>query len=334
MTIEKKEFDDEPELHNWVEKHIADFFGDIIYLKGFQISTRRQKGGTPDGFILDLNNSSWTIIESELIRHGVWEHISEQIIRFIVASQNPATQRKIRNHFIRYLEENQLIDSISKKRAIPPHQLIQVIENIIESNTPQIAIFIDDTNQDLEDMAEALNATVKIFRVQKYLTNGRVEYLSPDGVKTTFETTIENVRDSQANNAAIIESLGGGKLVDRVGRMDIFELTSGERVIIKFSKPYDYGERSTYWYAINPKALENFVKNKVSHIVFIMGQEGLVKVPMPIIQEYLVNTQTTKNPDGSISHYHITIFGHPEPIFYITKRKKTWNLESYFIPVS
>ena len=88
MSIEKRIYNNEAELHSWVETKVQYFFGDVIYLKGFQITTRRNKAGIPDGYILDLTNQSWTIIESELLVHGVWDHIAEQIVRFIVASQN------------------------------------------------------------------------------------------------------------------------------------------------------------------------------------------------------------------------------------------------------
>ena len=71
---------------------------------------------------------------------------------------------------------------------------IQRIETIVESQTPDIAIFIDEINEDLEDMIEALNATVKVFKVQKYQANGQIEYLSPDGNKSAVETTIEEVK--------------------------------------------------------------------------------------------------------------------------------------------
>ncbi len=81
MSIEKKQFDNENELHGWVEKNIELFFGEVLYVPGnFFISTKRNKGGKPDGFILDVKNNSWTIIESELLKHGVWEHIPYEIL--------------------------------------------------------------------------------------------------------------------------------------------------------------------------------------------------------------------------------------------------------------
>lgn len=60
MTIEKQEFVNEDELHSWVEANIQDFLGDVLYVPGnYHITTKRNKGGKPDGFVLDINNSSW-----------------------------------------------------------------------------------------------------------------------------------------------------------------------------------------------------------------------------------------------------------------------------------
>ena len=212
MGIEQKKFDNEQELQDWVENHIVDFFGDVIYIPGnFFITTKRNKGGKPDGFILDLNNSSWTIVETELLHHGVWNHIAEQIMRFIVASKNDSSQRKIRDIFFNEIERLKLIPSLAKKLDISEPRLIQRIETIVESQTPDIAIFIDEINEDLEDMIEALNATVKVFKVQKYQANGQIEYLSPDGNKSAVETTIEEVKDIKGNQIGSLDLMGGGQ---------------------------------------------------------------------------------------------------------------------------
>ncbi len=131
MTIELKKYDDEAELHNWVEKNISSIFGEVIYLPGnFLISTKRNKGGKPDGFLLDLKNSTWTIIESELIEHGVWDHIAEQIIRFIVASKSDSTKRIIRDKFFEKIESDSQIGTTSKQLNVDNHKLMQYIENI------------------------------------------------------------------------------------------------------------------------------------------------------------------------------------------------------------
>ena len=94
-----------------------------------------------------------------MIEHGVWDHIAEQIIRFIVASKNDSTKRIIRDKFFEKIEGDSQIGTISKQLNVDNHRLMQYIDNILESNTPEIAIFINDVNEDLEDMIEALNVT-------------------------------------------------------------------------------------------------------------------------------------------------------------------------------
>src|SRR5262245_51689175 len=140
MSIIKQKFLTEEELHSWVESNTKQFFGDAIYLTGnFMIRTKRDKAAKPDGFVLDLIDHSWGIVESELIDHGVWDHITEQIVRFIVASKSDGTKRKIRNYFFDELERKNLIQSTAVSLNVTPERLIQQIETIVETKSPYIA---------------------------------------------------------------------------------------------------------------------------------------------------------------------------------------------------
>ena len=332
MAIERKEFDNEAELQRWVESNVNKFYGDIIYIPGFQITTRRNKGGTPDGFYIDIYNSSWGVIENELIKHGVWKHIAEQIIRFIVASQNPLMKKRIRDKFFEYIYDKKLTDKISSELEIPSEKLIQFIENIIDMNTPEITIFIDEKNEDLEDMVDALNTNIKIFRIQKYLTNGKIEYLSPDGMKSIIETSLEDIRDLQGKPSEIIEFFGGGKIIGKYRKAQFYELNNSRKITIRYSKAYDKNGEIVYWYGISPNSFEKYKEYNLSHIVFILGQEGLIELPIEILTEYITKTRTTKYPDGSIKHYHVYIYMKPEPILYIRK-DDTINLDEYHYPL-
>lgn len=330
MTIERKKFDSESELHSWVEKNIDTFFGDVIYVKGFKIATGKNKGGVPDGFTLDLNNSSWTIIESELINHGVWDHIAEQIVRFIVASQNSFSKRRIRDRFYEEIISKNLTEAISEKLQIPTLRLLQEIENIIEATTPEIAIFIDDSNEDLVAMAKAMNSPTKIYRVQKYFSNGSIEYLSPDCSKSYFETTIEEVTETQAKPSSVVDLLGGGRFIGNLNKTGIFELNTGERISTKYSKYYE--NDGYYWYAVSPSVFSKYKQFNLSHLVFILEEKGFVKLPIEILEKYLRVAKVTKNTDGTVKHYHIIIKDAPEPLLYINKNEEMWELGNYFIP--
>ena len=94
-------FDKEHEIDDWLEENFLDFWPNSIYLKGFKIKTPHGKGGIPDGFILDPSNNQWFVIENELLRHGVWTHIAEQLVRFVVAANHPESLQKIRDKVLK-----------------------------------------------------------------------------------------------------------------------------------------------------------------------------------------------------------------------------------------
>jgi hypothetical protein len=327
MSIEQCQFEKEEELHQWVEQNITKFLGEGIFLDGFPISTKRKKGGIPDGFFLDLHNQSWTIIESELIHHGVWDHIAEQIMRFIVASQSSDTKRKIRNEFFNMIDKEGSVHQYSESVGVQPHRLMENIETIIEGSPPEIAIFIDEVNEDLKDMVEALKSTVKIFRVQKYKVDGKVHFLSPDQSRPNFETSSEDIKDAIGKPLAVLDSLGGGKIVDSVGQVKIFELNSGERVAVKYSKEYPDG---SFWFSIRPNILNIYRDRKVTSIIFTLGDDGLARVPLAIIDEYIKEAGATLWPDGSVKWYHIFIKKIPELSLFKSKNGRAWNIEQYY----
>jgi hypothetical protein len=97
MPIADAAFNREQELQNWVYDNINSFFGDCILLPGFRITTPSGKHGIPDGFVFNFIQRSWWIIECELLSHGVWPHIAEQLTRFVVAGRNNHTLRQVRD---------------------------------------------------------------------------------------------------------------------------------------------------------------------------------------------------------------------------------------------
>lgn len=331
MAIKQVNFKDEKELHNWVQLNFKDFFGeDVIFIPGnFFITTKRDKSGKPDGFILDLKNFSWTIIETELLEHGVWDHIAEQIMRFIVAAKNSVSQRKIRDVFIDTIEQKHLVEKLSKQLGENRSKLLQRIETIIENQTPDIAIFIDEINEDLIDMIEALNATVKVFKIQKYDVNGTIEYLAPKGNKADVETTIEDVNDAKGNIVETLELMGGGVLEKSEGRTKFYRLNDKSLVSFKYSKKHENGQY--FWYGITPTAMEKYRNNKIDFLAFITGNDGVLKLPFEILEQYITQANTTNSPDGSVKHYHVFIKTGEKVYLYTNQEKETWDVTDNYL---
>lgn len=103
MAITEAEFDNEAELQGWVKDEFTTFLPASDMLDGFSVKTLSGKGGVPDGFAFDFSGRAWYVIENELLNHGVWPHIAEQMVRFVVAMQNPETRRRIRDRLFEHV---------------------------------------------------------------------------------------------------------------------------------------------------------------------------------------------------------------------------------------
>lgn len=328
--MRKLNFNNEDELHQWIKSNAQRFLGNGLFLDGnFLIYTRRNKGAKPDGYYINFETSEWTIIETELISHGVWPHIAEQITRFSIASRNSDTLRNLRDAFFSLIERTNQIQSISNSLSIPPERLIKHIEGIIESNTPNIAIFIDDINEDLEDLAESLNTPIGIYKVQKFEVKGSIEYFSEDYENASFQTTITDIIEERTNPAEILSDTSNDEIFFRRGRTKFYSNDNNERYVIKYSKQYDSGG---YWYGISPQLLELMTQNSLTHIILQMGSEGYLKLPLNILNQYLIGANTTKiiyQGTEVISHYHIHL--NRTPNLELIHPINNINVDQYFV---
>jgi len=328
MAIAEAKFDSEDELQRWAFDNIASFLPGACLIDGFQITTTSGKNGVPDGFAFSFHDRDWYVVECELLQHGVWPHIAEQITRFVVAVQNPDTLRKIRDRLFEHILAQEMAEDVSRTLETSTERLHQQLELFIEGVQPRIAIFIDETNRDLQDMAHALDIPTSIFRIQKFIVDGKPEYYSPDKQAPVIES--EPTERGPASDYDIIELMGGGKLAETAGRFKCYAMSDGSVVHIKRSKLHS--REQYYWYGITTAALGHIEEFKVTHIVFAMGEFGFAKVPMETIREYLSHTGTSKNPDGSVRHYHCLISHDPEPELYWSKEQPKYSLTEYFQP--
>ncbi|MFH1300940.1 MAG: hypothetical protein ABIK07_07735 [Planctomycetota bacterium] len=308
MGISDASFDNEKELEGWTFSNCNTFFGDCIFLSGFRITTPAGKHGIPDGFAFNFSQRAWWFIECELLSHGVWPHIAEQVTRFVVAVNNPITLRIIRDKLFEKILEDNMQLTVAKALNTTTDRLLQQLELFLEGVDPSLAIFIDDTNQDLTDFCNALDTPTEVYRIRKLFVNDQVEYYSPDKSQPAIVTDPEPSRSEGSTNYDVIEELGGGEVIN--SRNKCFKLHDGRIVKVQFSKLHN--RHQAYWYGIRPSTYEQAKDLGCNHFVFVMGDEGFVVVPLKTIDEYLETTYISKNPDGTIRHYHIHISPPPD----------------------
>jgi hypothetical protein len=201
----------------------------------------------------------------------------------------------------------------------------------IEGIDPDVLIFIDDTDEDLYEMAQALSVLVKIFRVKKFLVNGQAEYYSPDRYTPVLTTEATPEKGIPITEFHVTEALGGGEVKAGAGRFKSYAMADGTVIHIKRLKFYE--RHDYYWYGITPSALQQCHKRGVTHVVFVMGGEGFVRVPLDLVAEFVKSTRYSSSEDGSVSHYHCLISPGPEPQLYYSGEVPSFDLSGYYQPI-
>jgi len=258
----------------------------------------------------------------------VWPHIAEQITRFVVALQNPETLRVIRDRLFEHILANNMIASAVAALKTDQARLLQQVELFIENVPPSLAIFIDDANQDLSDMAHALNTPSEIFRVRKLISDGVVQYYSPDTKQPAVQVNTDDGQGTKTRDYDVLDILGGATLERAIGRVKCYRLPDNAVVIVKRSKYYE--NNGYFWYGINAGTLEAMEQAGVTHVVFILGDYGFAKVPLNIVHDYLKTALRTDNEDGSLKHYHCLISPPPEPDLFTSQEAPRFPLVDCF----
>ncbi|MBT2646733.1 HNH endonuclease [Bacillus sp. ISL-34] len=124
-----------------------------------------------------------------------------------------------------------------------------------------------------------------------------------------------------------LEILGGYKRSEKINRIVFYYIENNEKVIIKYSKLSDDG--ISYWFGVTPNAIKLYKSMNISHIVLILGYEGIAKVPIEILYNYVLNANVTSNKEnGQIKRYHIHIRFTSELVLYNSVEE--FKLDNYY----
>lgn len=138
----------EKELENIVTQYTAEIFGEYSVYIDLKRKITSVKGisGIPDGFVLDFERNKLFIVEVELSSHDIIHHISNQLIRFKVAMNNPDLKDNLAQDFYEKILKNDFNKKIT----------LSDIQNIIGKNFG-IAILIDNISEQLVEIVNVLS---------------------------------------------------------------------------------------------------------------------------------------------------------------------------------
>jgi len=157
---------DEDALEKMVQEHAEKIFGpDCLYfdlkhkLKGNSVAA------IPDGYAITFNPDQWWIIEVELSTHPVYEHIQNQVGRFIAALPNPNTRPEVTNALWREINADKIM--LAKLQNSKGNEIYKWLSDLI-SQQPQLAIIIDKNAQGLDDAIAALKIQPELVEFVTY----------------------------------------------------------------------------------------------------------------------------------------------------------------------
>jgi hypothetical protein len=191
----KSPFENEAEHENVVVKNYEYLFGpDSFYLPKTKIKTADGIGTIPDGFAIDLTSKKWFVVEAELSHHDVWNHISKQVSKQILASQQPQSKRVIEDLSVDLYNQDSYVKEKFESVGISTVDVRKIIRLILETE-PIIGLPIDGVPNDLRDWAKMQKYKVNLWIVNKFVefnnpTN--VIYEFPEEFKPSFDTEEEN----------------------------------------------------------------------------------------------------------------------------------------------
>jgi len=159
-------YESEKELENFAFEHISDIFSkDSYLLSKSKIKTAYGMGGIPDGFVIDLKNKKWYVVEVELSRHNVYRHILGQVAKFYDSIENEKTITYLADKFHRILKEEHILEKYIKDESY------KYIMDIVKQR-PEIVIIIDEDIQELYKAINNLKMRVRVVVFKTYYRYG------------------------------------------------------------------------------------------------------------------------------------------------------------------
>ena len=174
-------FSNEAEIEKIVLDNYKKIFGDYaLLLPKTKISTLGGTGTIPDGIVVDFEDEEWSIIEVELASHGTWQHIAPQISKQVTATITDEAKAKIITLYLKMIGSDKAFQDSLEDLKIRPLEIHGRLNSIL-AKRPIVALPIDDIPVDLDQWAQTLSYTVKLWKVEKYIDDkGGILYTMPD----------------------------------------------------------------------------------------------------------------------------------------------------------
>src|SRR3989344_1361705 len=183
------------------------FGNDVVYIdikKRFGKSESYNKG-VPDGYLIDFTSNKQPrlyFVENELSTHDVYNHISEQFVRFTTITRT--SQNQIRTKLLEVIKSNTALSKeIEKYLKNTDFKNIDELMIFLTENKIKIVLVIDEATTDLNDALDVFRERPDVVTLKRYVNKTDIAYFYEpmreelqefDGKKTkSKESDIEEI---------------------------------------------------------------------------------------------------------------------------------------------
>jgi len=161
--------DEEKEFHPMIKEHYKEIFGEnSIYFDVKQVIRATSGiGAIPDAYVIRLNPPEWFVVENELSTHPIYEHIVNQLTRFINGIENQIARSPIVDALYSRINEDIVLKAAIKK-TIATDDIYRFLYKLI-SSPPKIVILIDEKKPETENACSIFKYSTEIVEFKTYV---------------------------------------------------------------------------------------------------------------------------------------------------------------------
>ncbi len=227
------------EFHPLVKAHYKEIFGNnSIFIEGNRLESESGKGSIPDGFVITLGEvPQWHIVEMELSTHQLYDHIVNQVGRFINGIKNTTTQKKIIEVIYHYTQENKQRKA-ELEESIGSGEIYKFLTDLI-TKPPILVIIIEKRTQELDEALDLLRySPINILEFKTFQRVG-AEAVHAHLFEPMYKAPPERIEDNGVIEDKKTETRKTGKFVTIKDLIDADILKVGQII-------YRRGEKHKY----------------------------------------------------------------------------------------
>ncbi|MEO0236189.1 MAG: hypothetical protein ABIM02_05645 [candidate division WOR-3 bacterium] len=156
-----------------IKEHSRELFGEEIEFFDIKAKIKSEigVGSIPDGYLIKFGDeASWYIVEIELSKHDLEEHIQKQISRFIRGIKNFESRRKIIDKIYEEIKNNpELYKRIKEK--ITPKDILQYLLELF-SREPGLVVVIEKKTPELKEICDVLRIETIALECRTFVKEG------------------------------------------------------------------------------------------------------------------------------------------------------------------